>query len=204
MDYRTHQEILLVGVQPIAKRALSRLFDGDRVQWVEARSCDEALELLGRHEVAVLVYEERRVENFRRDFLLEARAKHPTTSRVAIVEAVDLGWALATIDRADLYRLLPWPASVFELGGVVREALEQSELPGEALRLLEVTRSQAALLARVEELEPEILDEAGEIVAAEIGPARLPNSSLVRQIRAEAERFEAQVRLRRLVAPWLP
>lgn len=120
---------------------------------------------------------------------------------MVIVESVDLSWALNAINRAEVHRVLPWPASVFELGAVLREVLDQGELSVEALRLLDVTRSQAALLARVGELEPEILDEANEIVAAEGQRGRPPRSSLVRQIRAETERFDTHVRLRRLVEP---
>lgn len=88
-----------------------------------AATIEAALKLLDRHEVSLLLCDERLEEGHGLDFLADLRETHPDTLRALVAERAGFGFDRRAIERGGLCFLLSKPWSAASLRRTVREVL---------------------------------------------------------------------------------
>lgn len=101
-----------------------------------ARSGEEALQILGRHEVAVVLADQRMPRMTGVELLEKVRYRHPDTVRILITAYSDIDAAVDAINRGQVRRYLRKPCPLPELFGEIEEAMDLYDLRGR-VRLLE-------------------------------------------------------------------
>lgn len=109
-------------------RALTRLLRRDGYKILTASSAREAFELLGRHEVHVVISDQRMPDISGTEFLSQVRALYPDTVRLVLSGYTDLRTVTEAINRGAIYKFLTKPWDDEELRREIREAFRtQSE-----------------------------------------------------------------------------
>ncbi|MCM2281913.1 MAG: response regulator, partial [Bdellovibrionaceae bacterium] len=131
--------------------ALERLF---RRQYrvLKATSGREALDLLARNQVTVIISDQRMPNMSGVEFLAESIQSHPMAIRILLTGYTDIESVIAAINSGQVYRYVTKPWDPVDLSNAVEKAVERYEI-GEELR-----EKNAALQNALEELQT--LDEA--------------------------------------------
>jgi signal transduction histidine kinase len=103
--------------------AFSYLFEG-RFRIITARSGDEALTLLAREPVAVLITDQRMPHMSGAELCAIARERHPKVVRMIVTAYADLGAAITAINSGQVSRYIVKPWREEQLGEVISAALE--------------------------------------------------------------------------------
>jgi two-component system NtrC family sensor kinase len=103
---------------------------------ITAQSAAEALELLKREEVAVIVADQRMPGMTGVELLERVRNEYPDVSRLLITAYVDMPATIDAINRGHVRRYIRKPWEPVELKATIRDAFEVYEM-GKKLRLLE-------------------------------------------------------------------
>lgn len=133
--------LLLVDDDQEIGAALSRLLRHDGYKILCARSGPEGLELLAKHEVHVIVSDQRMPGMSGVDFLSRAKELYPKTVRIILSGYADLSSVTDAINRGAIYKFLtkPWD----------NEILCANVL--EAFRHYELTQQRSALAMEIQE-----------------------------------------------------
>lgn len=157
--------VLLVDDEPNILAALRRLFRRDGHRLLTATGGAEALQVLEREGVDVVISDMRMPGMDGAAFLEQVAARWPGTVRILLTGYADLGSAVAAVNRAGIHRYLSKPWDDEELRRTVREALERKRLEQERRRLERLTYRQNEQLqelnARLEEKVAERTRELG-------------------------------------------
>jgi CheY-like chemotaxis protein len=125
LDERT---LLLLDDEENILRALTRLLRRDGYKILTASNAREAFELLGRHEVHVVISDQRMPDISGTEFLSQVRALYPDTERLVLSGYTDLRTVTEAINRGAIYKFLTKPWDDEELRREIREAFRtQSE-----------------------------------------------------------------------------
>ena len=125
LDERT---LLLLDDEENILRALTRLLRRDGYKILTATNAREAFELLGRHEVHVVISDQRMPDISGTEFLSQVRALYPDTVRLVLSGYTDLRTVTEAINRGAIYKFLTKPWDDEELRREIREAFRtQSE-----------------------------------------------------------------------------
>lgn len=148
--------LLLVDDEPSILSSLKRLFRRDGYQVLTAASGAEALEVLARQPVDVIVSDQRMPGMMGVDFLRRTKALHPDTIRMTLSGFTDLQSIIDAVNEGAVYKFLTKPWDDDRLREHVAQAFAQKEMADENRRLqAQVTKShaeQAALNHRLEHL----------------------------------------------------
>jgi diguanylate cyclase (GGDEF)-like protein/PAS domain S-box-containing protein len=124
-DERT---LLLLDDEENILRSLTRLLRRDGYKILTASNAREAFELLGRHEVHVVISDQRMPDISGTEFLSQVRALYPDTVRLVLSGYTDLRTVTDAINRGAIYKFLTKPWDDEELRREIREAFRtQSE-----------------------------------------------------------------------------
>lgn len=127
--------VLAVDDEPANQRAVRRALADDHVV-LTASSAAEALALLAREPVALVITDHRMPGMSGAAFLAEAVERHPAVIRVVLTGYPEVEVLLDAINRGHVYHFLSKPWQPHELRQVVRRGLECWETAAERLRLL--------------------------------------------------------------------
>jgi two-component system, probable response regulator PhcQ len=155
-DPRLSGRILLVDDEPILLEAAKRALRGERLEVVTAASGREALGLLERVAVDVVVSDENMPGMSGTEFLRTVRERHPEVVRIMLTGQATLDLAIRLINEGEVYRLLQKPCGPVELVSTIRNAIQYRELSFESTRLLALARRRRATLLRLERHSPGI------------------------------------------------
>jgi putative nucleotidyltransferase with HDIG domain len=103
---------------------------------------EEALELLQKHPVQVVVSDQRMPEMTGVDFLSRVRERSPDIVRMMLTGYTEMDIAVDAINQGEIYRLITKPWNDDELRATIRQAFDHSDLKAEIKRLNLVTREQ--------------------------------------------------------------
>ncbi len=134
--------VLFVDDEVNILRALQRLLRSDSLNVLTASRAQEALEILDRTPVQVVITDQRMPEMSGVDLLSEIRQRHPDIVRMMLTGYTEIDVAVEAINRGEIYRLITKPWNDDELRATIRQAFEQAELKHEVQRLNQVTREQ--------------------------------------------------------------
>src|SRR5262249_23350460 len=128
---------------------------------------DEALELLNKNDVHLILSDQRMPGMSGDVFLSHARRLHPEAIRILFTGYADIQAVINAVNEGNIFRyvLKPWDAG--ELEGVIRQAAEQYELLAERKRLIAELQAANAQLTKANLA----LAEAGQRKSAFIGVA---------------------------------
>ena len=159
MNYK----ILIVDDEPANLRILERLFRADHTI-VAAASGGEALELLGLHDIAVIISDQRMPTMTGIDFLKKAAEMRPHTVRIILTGYTDVTALVEAINSGVVYKYVTKPWVNEDLRQTVKRALQhyettkshhQLEIQNERLqsRLKTTLESFVKLVARMLDLK---------------------------------------------------
>jgi signal transduction histidine kinase len=144
MSQRT---ILFVDDEANILSALLRSLRREDVRILTAPSAREALAILDREPVAVIVSDEKMPEMGGAELLARVKEKHPDTVRILLTGLRDVETAQKAINTGECYRFLTKPWNDSDLRLTIRAALEKFDLTAENRRLERLTELQNRELA---------------------------------------------------------
>ena len=141
-------KILIVDDELPNVRTLARLFRDD-YEVLTATSGDEALGLLGQHDVAVLITDQRMPGMTGIELLKKTVPLRPRMVRIILTGYTDVDALVEAINCGQVYRYVAKPWNNEELRITVKRALEHFE---SNKRSSELESTNARLVARLEEI----------------------------------------------------
>jgi response regulator RpfG family c-di-GMP phosphodiesterase len=139
--------LLLVDDEPSVLSALRRLFRLQGYDIEQATSGADALQVLARRPVDLVISDMRMPEMDGATFLEAVRQSHPDTVRLLLTGYADIGATVAAINRGEIHRYIAKPWDDQDLLLVVADALRRRALEQHNRALLALTRQQNLDLA---------------------------------------------------------
>ncbi|MEN9581703.1 MAG: hypothetical protein RJA70_4712 [Pseudomonadota bacterium] len=115
--------ILLVDDDSNILDGLNRVLRGERYVTYTAHNVDEAIAVLGRHRVDVIVSDEQMPGAVGSELLTFARQRYPDTIRIMLTGKANVQSALRAVESGRVFRFLDKPCSSDKVLGTIREAL---------------------------------------------------------------------------------
>ncbi len=140
--------LLLVDDEPNVLNALQRALYPDGYRLLTARSGPEALNLLERETVAVIVSDQRMARLSGVELLEAASRLQPETVRIMLTGYAEPQAIIDAINRGHVYRFIAKPWDDADLRLTLRRAVEARQLGLENRRLLAAVQAQNAELER--------------------------------------------------------
>lgn len=141
-------KILLVDDEPANLRSLERLFRQD-YEVFTASTGDEALELVGVHDFALLITDQRMPGMAGIDLLKKTVAIRPRMVRIILTGYTDVDALVEAINCGQVYRYVPKPWNNDELCLTVKRAMEHYEINRNSYQLELANRR---LVSRIHEI----------------------------------------------------
>jgi DNA-binding NtrC family response regulator len=158
MEKRMQYTILVVDDEPSIRDLLQEALTSDRFRVIVSPSAEQALAILDREPVDVVVSDEKLTGISGADLLARVRRRHPETVRMMLSGQATLETAIQAINEGQIFRFFTKPCNLADLKISIQQALAQRELVRENLRLRETVKKQAASLERLEQLCPGITE----------------------------------------------
>lgn len=136
MQSRDERTLLLVDDEENILRALTRTLRRDGYQIFTATAAREAFELLARHDIQVIISDQRMPGMSGTEFLSRVKEMYPGTVRMVLSGYTDLQAVTDAINRGAIYKFLTKPWSDADLRAQIVEAfrLHQSQHEARASR----------------------------------------------------------------------
>ncbi|MFI5315497.1 MAG: HD domain-containing phosphohydrolase [Myxococcota bacterium] len=158
--------VLFVDDEVNILKALARLFRGEPVRVLTASSAAEALALLGSERIQVVVSDQRMPGTTGVRLLAQVRERCPDVVRILLTGHTEIAVAIEAINQGEIFRLLTKPWNDDELRATVRQALADSALRAEIVRLNKLTQTQNVSLQEMNHsLERKVAERTSELEA---------------------------------------
>jgi signal transduction histidine kinase len=139
----TEHTVLIVDDEPANGRAVRRAL-ADECRVLAAESGADALALMAREPVALVIADHRMPGMTGAEFLAETVACHPAVIRIVLTGYADVDTAIEAINRGHVYQFMSKPWEARELRQVVRRGLERFDAAAERTRLQRELRAACA------------------------------------------------------------
>jgi two-component system, probable response regulator PhcQ len=123
---------------------------------LSSSSASEALEILSREPVDVVVSDEMMPGMSGSEFLALVRRLYPDMVRIMLTGHASLKAAMRAINEGEIYRFFTKPCNLFDLAFTVRQALQHKAVVEQNRRLLRTLKRQCAFIEEIERLYPGI------------------------------------------------
>lgn len=150
------KSVLFVDDDPNVTAAVIRSQRKEPYKAISARSADEALEILARENIDVVVSDEQMPGMLGSELLSIVAQKHPQTVCIILTGHANIESAIRAINEGHIYRFLTKPCHEADLAQTIHQALEYKELVETSQRLLRENKHQAEILAGLERQHPGI------------------------------------------------
>jgi DNA-binding NtrC family response regulator len=161
-------KVLLVDDETSLLQGLSRALRKEPFEVVTTASAAEAIELLARVPIDVVVSDQDMPGMSGTDFLAEVHARHPATVRFMLTGKPTLDVAVAAINKGAISRFFTKPCDAVDLAYTIRQALAHKTLMQKSGELLRAARNQSNVLESLERRHPGITkvekDTQGSVV----------------------------------------
>lgn len=122
VDDKAEQTLLLVDDEASILSSLKRLLRREKYTILTASSGEEALDLLARHEVGVILTDQRMSGISGIELLARARVMHPRTVRMVLSGYTGLDSLTEAINRGEIFKFMMKPWEESDLLQAIREA----------------------------------------------------------------------------------
>ncbi len=164
--------VLIVDDEAPVLSAIKRALADEPYKVFTAISAEDALKLMKRHLIKVVISDEMMPGMSGTEFLSIVKERYPETIRIILTGHASIEAAMRAVNKGEVYRFLTKPWENFELKLVIRTALEKYNLEEENRRLLRTVKYQALELKLLERKYPEITrlerDEDGNLIIEDI------------------------------------
>ena len=151
-----NRKVLIVDDEPTVREVLEDAFALERYNVFCAASAEDALQILEKEEVDVVISDELMPGMHGSEFLSIVRKEHPNTIRMILTGHASLEAAIRAINEGEIYRFFTKPCNAVDLAITVRQALQHKELLEESQRLLKTTKKQTSFIENIEKEHPGI------------------------------------------------
>lgn len=187
-------KVLIVDDEPIITNLLKDALSREPYGILSASSAEEALPILDREKLDVVISDEKMPGMSGSEFLAVVRQKYPDTIRMILTGHASLESAIRAINEGEVYRFFTKPCNVFDLAMTIRQAIKLNDLMKESRRLLKIVKRQSLLIESLERQCPGITkikrDAEGDIVIDdEIGNGEC--DALIEEIDTMVKKCEA-------------
>lgn len=187
-------KVLIVDDEPIITNLLKDALSREPYGILSASSAEEALPILDREKLDVVISDEKMPGMSGSEFLAVVRQKYPDTIRMILTGHASLESAIRAINEGEVYRFFTKPCNVFDLAMTIRQAIKLNDLMKESRRLLKIVKRQSLLIESLERQYPGITkikrDAEGDIVIDdEIGNGEC--DALIEEIDTMVKKCEA-------------
>jgi two-component system NtrC family sensor kinase len=159
--------VLLVDDEEMVGRAVKRLLAPTGWRILLAQSGEEALALLERERVQVVLSDHRMPGMSGVDLLVQVKSRHPAVERILFTGQADRADIQAAINGAEIRRLIPKPWDDEQLVLGLSSAIEQQRLGEENRRLQELLAERNGELERLARgLDRQVGDQAARLRSA--------------------------------------
>ena len=167
------RKVLLVDDEPNMTEALRRALRGERYDILTAQSAAEAMEIVRKEDINLVVSDERMPSMSGSELLALVRKESPYTVRIILTGHANLESTIQAINSGEVYRFLTKPCRDIDLVLTIRQALEHQQLMKELHKLRKEIETKGAILEELERKQPGItrvdLDSTGAIVIDDVG-----------------------------------
>lgn len=125
-------KILLLDDEPNIIRAISRVLRRDNYQILAAENTEQAFALLARHDVRVIISDQRMPGMLGTEFLARVKDLYPHTTRMVLSGYADLSTVTDAINKGAVFRFLTKPWDDDKLREEVRGAISLSKAQPQA------------------------------------------------------------------------
>jgi YesN/AraC family two-component response regulator len=139
--------------------SLRRLLFMEDYELLTANNEDEALELLEKHEIQLVISDYRMPEINGVRLLQKVKEKYPETVRVILSGYVDVDIIVEAINKGEVYRFITKPWNDDELKASILQCLEHYEIIRKNSELLKKVEEQNEELTKVNDLLESIVNE---------------------------------------------
>ncbi|MFP6639185.1 MAG: HD domain-containing phosphohydrolase, partial [Myxococcota bacterium] len=136
------QTVLFVDDETSILKALERLLRDEPFEILTASRPSEALHLLDRQSIQLVVSDQTMPEMSGADLLARIRERHPDTIRMMLTGHTEMEIAVEAINRGEIFRLITKPWQEEDLRASLRQAFDHFEMKQEIKRLSQVSRDQ--------------------------------------------------------------
>jgi DNA-binding NtrC family response regulator len=183
--------VLFVDDDPAVTSGLRRSLHKEPYKIYTASSANEALDLLAKQPIDVIVSDEKMPGMSGTDFLARVCRDYPDTIRMILTGHANLETFTRAVKDGQIYRFFIKPCNEVDLAITIRQALEQKKLMSESWRLMRVLNEQSTLLQDLEKKHPGItkVKRNAEGVVIVDNP-QADAETLIQKLMSEAERGE--------------
>jgi putative nucleotidyltransferase with HDIG domain len=158
--------VLFVDDEVNILKALQRLLRNEEMNVLCTDRASEALEIVARDPVQVVVTDQRMPEMSGVDLLSKVRERQPDLVRMLLTGYTEIDVAVDAINRGQIYRLITKPWNDDELRATIRQAFDHWDLKSEIKRLNQVTREQNFRLQDMNRnLEAKVRERTKQLIA---------------------------------------
>jgi len=180
--------ILIVDDEPTITAVLRDALSREPYVILSAGCAEEALPILDRKEVDVVISDEKMPGMSGTEFLAVVRKKYPDSIRIILTGHASLESAVRAINEGEIYRFFTKPCNVLDIVLTVRKALQRCDFRKESQRLLRLQEHQFAMIKNLERQYPGITqvnrDAKGEILIDDSVDKRKWNTLITEMSRA--------------------
>jgi EAL domain-containing protein (putative c-di-GMP-specific phosphodiesterase class I)/FixJ family two-component response regulator len=124
--------LLLVDDEENILNAMVRMLRRDGYRILNATGADDALDILGRHDVQVVISDQRMPGISGTELLSRVKGMYPHTVRMVLSGYTDLAAVTAAINQGSIYKFLTKPWNDEELRLQIRDAFRMAHRPHES------------------------------------------------------------------------
>ena len=139
--------VLLVDDELNFLAAMRRAFRNESWKLLTASQATEGLDLLARHEVGVVISDQRMASMSGTEFLHRVKKMYPDTIRILLTGYADFTTVIDAVNQGDLYKVLSKPIDDVLLREHIREALRRYDVFYENRRLAQRLESLGEMQA---------------------------------------------------------
>lgn len=187
--------VLFVDDEPSITSALKRALHKEPYAIHTASSAVQALEMLSRLPIDIIISDEKMPGMSGTDFLARVCRDYPDTLRMILTGHGNLDVFTRAVKDGQIYRFFIKPCNEVDLAITIRQALHQKRLMKESQRLMRVANSQHAMLDELENKFPGITNvkrNADGVII--VDDPVMDAESLIKKMTIEAEKGEKFLR----------
>ena len=184
----TRPRILLVDDDAELTASLKRSFH--KLPYIVETSNDakEALNVLEKEHIDVIVSDEKMPGISGSEFLSIACKNYPNTIRIMLTGHATLETAMKAVNQGKIYHFFIKPCNFTELILLVQRALQQKSLLSETRKLLATSRQQAEIVKKLKYENSDLLkvnrDEDGSVIIEDTPQTQAEFDKLIEEIKS--------------------
>lgn len=183
-------KILVVDDEPHVTEALKRTLRKEPYEILSANSANEALQILARQPIAVVISDENMPGMRGTEFLALVYREYPETTRIMLTGNASLQLAVRAINEGKIYSFLIKPCDEQEIRCAIQKAIQQKELAEKSRQLLQKVKQQDFVLQQLKNENPSITKFQSDSRRVVIPDFEFDVDMLIQEINKELDHWD--------------